>query len=70
MNEALDQIIKAVCPIHGVSIDRREDKGTWRVGFKDEATASQVLAAQATPDEVRCCQVVRGKPVGISSACY
>ena len=39
--EKLDAAIKAVCPIHGVSIGRKDDKQTWRVDFKDEATAQQ-----------------------------
>lgn len=34
----LDAAIKSVCPIHGVSIGRKDDKKTWRIDFKDEAT--------------------------------
>ena len=37
----LDQLIKAVCPIHGVSFDKLDDKSTWRVDYKDEATSEQ-----------------------------
>lgn len=53
--------IKAVCPIHGVSIYDRTDKATWRIDFKDEATQPERDAAAAqmaafvieeTPDDV------------------
>ena len=43
----LTEQIAAVCPIHGVSIGRRADKNTWRIDFKDEATAAQRRAAAA-----------------------
>ena len=46
----LDNAIKIVCPIHGVSIGRRDDKATWRINFKDEATEQQRLAARAVLD--------------------
>ena len=41
----LDVALKAVCPIHGVSIGRETDRSTWRIDFKDEATAEQRAAA-------------------------
>lgn len=47
----LDQALKAVCPIHGVSIGRKNDRSTWRVDFAPEATdeqkaqAAQIVAA-------------------------
>jgi hypothetical protein len=37
----LDLAIREVAPIHGVSIGRYEDKATWRIDFKDEATDKQ-----------------------------
>ena len=43
----LDAAIKSVCPIHGVSIGRKDDKSTWMVHFKDEATQSQRDAAMS-----------------------
>jgi len=43
----LSEAIKAVCPIHGVSIGRKDDKATWRIDFKDETTAEQRAAAQS-----------------------
>ncbi len=43
----LNAAIEAVCPIHGVSIGRKDDKATWRIDFKDEATAQQRADAQA-----------------------
>lgn len=50
MINKLDAAIKAVCPIHGVSIGRKDDKSTWRIDFKDEATTEQRAAAQAVLD--------------------
>ena len=46
----LDAAIKAVCPIHGVSIGRVNDKQTWRIDFRDEATAQERDAARAALD--------------------
>mgnify|MGYP001583298092 CR=1 FL=1 len=46
----LDATIKAVCPIEGVSIGRRDDKATWRIDFKPKATQPQKDAAQAVLD--------------------
>jgi len=43
----LDQQIKVVCPIDGVSLGRKDDKSTWRIDFKPEATAQQRTDAQA-----------------------
>lgn len=43
----LDAAIKAVCPIHGVSIGRADDKQTWRIDYADDATAEQREAAQS-----------------------
>ena len=51
MNTArLDQAIKAVCPISGVSIGRKDDKATWRIDFLAEAKQGQRTAAQAVLD--------------------
>lgn len=46
--EAVDvhAAVAAVCPIHGVSIGRWEDKSTWRIHFKEDATAEQRQAAK------------------------
>jgi hypothetical protein len=47
----LDSAIKAVCPIHGVSVGNPDDKQTWRIDFAEESTqpqresAMQVMAA-------------------------
>ena len=46
----LDAAIKAVCPIDGVSIGHRDDRSTWRIDFREEATAQQRAAAQAVLD--------------------
>lgn len=50
MTNTLDQLIKAVCPIYGVSIGMRDDKSTWRIFFAENATPSERLAAQAVID--------------------
>lgn len=41
----LDNLIKTVCPIQGVSIFDKRDKSTWRIDFKDEATVEQKALA-------------------------
>jgi hypothetical protein len=46
----LDAALRSVCPIDGVSIGRKDDKATWRIDFKDEATSEQRTAAQAVLD--------------------
>jgi hypothetical protein len=43
----LDISIRAVCPIHGVVVGREDDRTTWRIDFKDEATAQQRAAGSA-----------------------
>lgn len=44
--EALDVKIKKVAPIDGVSIGQIDNKSTWRIDFKPEATPAQRRAAQ------------------------
>ena len=39
------ETINKVCPIHGVSFGKLYQKETWRIDFKDEATAAQKKAA-------------------------
>ena len=43
----LDRTLRVVCPIHGISIGRWEDKETWRIDYKPEATQAQKDAASA-----------------------
>lgn len=43
----LDRKIAAVCPIDGIRIDNPEDKSTWVIWFKAEATDAQKAAAHA-----------------------
>lgn len=43
----LHAAIAAVCPIHGVSIGRKNDKTTWRIDYAPEATDTEKAAAQA-----------------------
>lgn len=42
----LSRAIKALAPIHGVSIGDWQDKNTWRVDFKEEATPEQIAAVE------------------------
>lgn len=46
----LDEAVKAVAPISGVSIGRRDDRSTWKAHFNDNATPEQIEAAQAVID--------------------
>ena len=48
--ELIDKALKAVAPIHGCSFGKVEDKSTWRIDFKDEATQSEKDAAQLVVD--------------------
>lgn len=48
--QAIHSAVSAVCPIHGVSIVSVEDKQTWSVHFKGEATVQQKAAAQSVID--------------------
>lgn len=43
----LHAAIAAVCPIHGVSIGRKDDKATWRIDFAPEADDAKKAAARA-----------------------
>jgi hypothetical protein len=45
--QTLDAAVKAVCPIHGISIRRLDDKASWRIDFADGATPEQRTAAAA-----------------------
>ena len=46
----LCNLIKAVCPIDGVSIGTWTDKMTWRIDFTPEATTEERAAAQSVVD--------------------
>lgn len=46
----LDEAVKRVCPISGVSIGRRDDRSTWVAHADPEATPEQIEAAQAVID--------------------
>ena len=39
-------LVDAGIPIHGVSIGRVDDKESWRIDFKEEATPAQKAQAQ------------------------
>lgn len=47
MLDALDQAIKAVCPIDGISVS---DRKVTKIDFRPEASAEQRAAAQAVVD--------------------
>lgn len=42
----VDQELRKICPIDGVVIHNRQDRSTWRVFYKAEATQEQKDAAQ------------------------
>ena len=42
----LHRALSELAPIDGVSIGRRDDKSTWRIDFKTEATKEQQAVAQ------------------------
>lgn len=45
--QSLDREVKAVCPhIEGVSVGRKDDRATWRVEFKPQATEAERQAAE------------------------
>lgn len=44
---ALHTAVAAVCPIHGVSIGRKNDKSTWRIDFAPNASSNERAAAEA-----------------------
>jgi len=41
----LHEAVAAICPIHGVSVGRIDDKKTWRIDFAAAATGLQKQAA-------------------------
>jgi hypothetical protein len=43
----LDNAVKLVCPIFGVSIGTPNDRDTWTIQYKPEATAEEKAAALA-----------------------
>ena len=42
--------VAAVAPIIGVSLGKRDDKGTWRIDFEPRATPAERRAAQDVVD--------------------
>lgn len=43
----VESVVAEVAPVHGVSIGTPQDKSTWRISFKSEATDQQRAAAAA-----------------------
>lgn len=60
--EELDQALKAVCPVDGLSIGTLEDKATWRIDFREEATEQQRAAACAVLAGVVSLEIAIGAP--------
>lgn len=48
--ELVHNRVASVSPIDGVAIGRQDDKSTWRIDFKPEATASERMLAQDVLD--------------------
>jgi hypothetical protein len=46
--DSLTKTIAAVAPIDGVSVGRIDDRATWRIDFRPEATAEQRAVAKVT----------------------
>ena len=56
MQIELDNKIKSVCPIHGISFGQitgniEADKPTWKIHFQSGATAEQIAMAQKVLDD-------------------
>lgn len=47
LSTKLDQKLKVIAPIHGISIGSEDDKSTWEISFKNEATQEEINAALA-----------------------
>lgn len=47
MSAALHAAIAAVCPIDGVSMAKLEDRSTWRIDIRRDATPEQIAAAKS-----------------------
>lgn len=47
---AIDQQVKAICPIHGISFYDINDNKTWRIDFAEDATEEQKAAARILVD--------------------
>lgn len=46
LQDYLDQLIKKVCPIHGISFGKLEDRETWRINYEGTATDEQKVKAE------------------------
>lgn len=51
MQAYLDQEIKKICPIDGISFNDLNDRLTWRISYAKEATEEQKAAAQKILNE-------------------
>lgn len=50
LEDILDQEIKKVCPIDGISFGDVNDRSTWKIHPTAQATPEQITAAQAALD--------------------
>lgn len=46
LQDYIDGEVQKVCPIHGISFGKLDDRATWKIHFHDEATDEQRAAAQ------------------------
>jgi hypothetical protein len=53
MEAALDEKIKEVCPIDGISFGDTNKRETWKIQFSENATLEQKLAATKVMQEFR-----------------
>lgn len=47
----LDQAVKKVCPIYGISFGNLDDKTTWRIDYDESATDAQKKSAEIIVNE-------------------
>lgn len=51
LETALDEMIKRICPVHGISFGNINNRKTWRIDFTEEATDEQKNSAMKAMDE-------------------
>lgn len=59
--QALTDAIRLVCPLDGISIGKWDDRKTWSIQFKPEATAEQKAAGEKVLAELDLSGVIAPK---------